>query len=154
MNKENIQKVIDAIEAEAVGGRRVGFNMSGYICVPNRVDTPKNYKGDVCGTAACIAGYAYLALSLEEGRDFEDVLLRGARSGMYVAETAQDWLGLTDRQSDELFAPFHYSGAIPPSAGVQVLKHLLETGEVDWEVVDGYDADRHAWPWWGSEDDY
>lgn len=113
MNRENIQKVRDLIAS--LPAKR--FDMGNPL-------TPHN-----CGSAACIGGWANFV------RDPSD---RGAS-----LEAAAEWLGLPNPKGlPPLFFPgeFTTEGFDPYCAtsaqAVQVLDHLLATGEVDWSIIE------------------
>ena len=113
MNTENILKLAEYIE---------GLEPKEYD--QRYVDHP---TGPHCGTPACIAGHAaYLSgMSIYPG------------AGMFEAKA---WLRLSSFQADCLFdsMPFGPFGTEPdisaptPQDAAATLRHLAETGEVDW----------------------
>lgn len=152
INKTNIRRVIDQIKAEP---KR--FNMSVYVGTLNSDPEDDIYPhvedeghdttvlAKSCGTVACIAGWAaYLA---QPGRP--------PASTSHMMEIASEFLGLpeprvaalgddyndTDRLffgwlPDRLDRPNGLSlDAIAPEMAVKVLEHLIDTGEVDWSIV-------------------
>lgn len=85
-----------------------------------------------CGTAACIGGWASV-IFFQESADPDPVMV----SEYEVAEV----LGIEDWQADQMFFPARRTpdGNCPyQTTNVQaarVIDHLIETGEVDWEVA-------------------
>lgn len=134
MNKKNILRVADAIEKGELVKRGIGFNMEAVISIAT--DRRKDHV-DSCGTVACIAGWAHcvryprrkLARLIADTEDY-------AHYESVAWESAVDFLGLSEETADDLFQP---SGAGPwtyitPAQAVRVLRHLAETGKVDWSV--------------------
>lgn len=85
-----------------------------------------------CGTPACIAGWANFVRTDDDGTFLGDM------------SAAAMWLGITKSQAEELFAPdedfeeedgplFLWS-EITPTHAAAVLRHLADTGRVDWSV--------------------
>ena len=127
MNKENVLAVADAIERHSIPD--LGFNMSCFVgeVEPGFRD---DHFGSTCGTVACIAGWTRCvrtmkALELPRG-DFNWAL-------------EADWLGL-DGATSELFWGDDFVNRhleeVTPSQAVHVLRHLAETGEVDWSIIE------------------
>lgn len=110
MNRENIQKVRDVIAA-----------------LPPELFNMKYFgKQSECGTVACIAGWTV------------DVLGRGIG---WMPTIAQRHFGISNDQATELFWVGHRDAGHPywkatNAQAVRVLDHLLETGEVDWSIID------------------
>ena len=123
MNKNNVLKLAKVVEKSTTYDQRL--------------------YAHVCGTPACIAGHAAL-LAEPDGQLVAPTERCGAHFKFsdgeigYISETAQTWLGLEEWPAAELFDP-HPLGededATSAQAG-QVLRHLAETGEVDWMVAD------------------
>ena len=143
MNRENILAVANAIETHSIPD--LGFNMGWHI--GSLADDPNNTamvdrSGNGCGTVACIAGYANVIATGEKNTSFlTDVEF----------DSAADWLGLDHYDADELFyaktitesrwedgeialAPRSLS-SIDATEAVAVLRHLADTGIVDWSVA-------------------
>lgn len=134
MNRENIQKVRDHIAALDAGR----FNMTDYFVLPadegrdRYTDAARRQYGSnaaalegSCGTAACIAGHA-LALLLPE-QPIPDK----------PKEVAADLFDIGDDEANELFVPdARTNSRTTPAQAVRVLDHLLETGLVDWSIID------------------
>jgi len=138
MNRENILAVADAIEKHSIPD--LGFNMGWLISASDGRSYKADRSGKGCGTVACIAGHAY---ALQHG------VMRLPAEQHHFDQQA-DWLGLSKSEARELF----FAGSvceiqraadggwvdakaelttITPSQAVSVLRHLAETGEVDWD---------------------
>lgn len=132
MNKELILQVADAIEQHTIPW--LGFNMGPLVLKVSgggeRYYTT-DQSGHSCGTVACIAGWT-LALQghiTESMSDSDEV-------GLGVSEAAE-FLGLEGRKAFELFFAYTFPGSrgkITAAHAVRVLRHLAETGAVDWRV--------------------
>lgn len=117
MDKERILHLADVIEK---GSDQLGFNMAFYEYLTSNPDL--DMSGHKCGTVACIAGWAVHTFPPDD---------RYATAWT----AARDQLGLTTFQADQLFEPSvdaAYEKATPEIAA-KVLRHLAETGEVEWE---------------------
>lgn len=108
MNVENIKKVRDHI----AGLPPERFSMREWDC----------------GTAACLGGWT-------------ERFFVGDEEYLTVA-SIMDCLGISPSEAEDLFHPgrfmtetFNPYDATPAQA-VRVLDHLLETGEVDWSIID------------------
>lgn len=152
MNKENLQKLITHLEKmppkafnlaywlknEEDGiSSMLPFDSSGAAAV---IETQLSSKTHECGTVGCIAGYAAL-LAESEGK---------ARKWDDVRSVANQWLSAEFMETNYLFIPMSAAqeqeeGEMERSATIpvlldkvsvkrviNVLKHLLATGEVDW----------------------
>ena len=119
MNVQGIDNTIRAIEAAPPSQ----FDMSDYYHYASYS------AGRDCDTASCLAGFACEANGFQDG-------------GNPFADAAYA-LGLTDEQAEELFRPCHQGvchfraeredpGWISRAWGLSCLRHLRETGEVDW----------------------
>lgn len=140
VNKANVQKVRDHIAAHPDR-----FNMGVYVGVQGE-DTRDiiddlgpftEYLDTQCGTVACIAGWA-AHLSGQTHANTSEML-----------DNASRWLGLgphsNDSVAEDLFMARHPATQerrdgllcdIPHTAAIKVLDHLIETGKVDWSIVD------------------
>ena len=140
VNRENVLKVAEAIETGALVERGIGFNMARYGAAVD--DIAKDHI-DNCGTVCCIAGYA-LALKRPDISG-EDI----AGEHFNIEAEATRYLGLDLGDAGELFLPQppysrpwnqidhqRYLAQITPAQAVRVLRHLAETGEVDWSIAD------------------
>lgn len=154
MNVENIQKVIEAIKADAKA-----FKMYNFVQNPA---APTDIYGApmewTCGTAMCVAGWANLIRLEETGKSPKKVkrttdgLNEFARQ-FSNEDAARSWLGLDMEQSDSLFymrsddegygqgererVEFdELPDEVRAKAGVIVLENLIATGgEVDWGLA-------------------
>lgn len=115
MNRERILALAELIEQQPHTGRLSadGFCMSNYV--------------HNCGTPSCIAGWAAW-LSHRKPKQMED--------SMALFWRAQNYLDLSEDQADRLFLPYNYhcEDQYPPSQAAATLRHLAETGKVDWSV--------------------
>lgn len=122
MNKDNVLKVADAIEQHSIPD--LGFNMGYWRNSVHYIDRPvRDLSGHNCGTVACIGGWTEAVLGdpvRDLGKAGELLQLDPDRAGM-------------------LFCPdgWHTDNAkFTTARAVAVLRHLAETGEVDWSVAD------------------
>jgi hypothetical protein len=126
VNAENALKVADAIEKRTVP--HLGFNMNYMIAAANNDFAKDGLNVDNCDTVACIAGWT-------------NVL--GGKRWSATYSFAGDYLGLRPEQHDQLFYASNHPDAdegdeygplteISPEQAVRTLRHLAETGEVDW----------------------
>ena len=124
MNKERILEIADLIEA---GHERMVFDMEVF--------------GDEhpCGTAACIAGWTVARFG--ENDDAEEIdHRRPLGDGDDVFDGALSVLGLSFPEAQRLFAPNERRDGVSMSEitaehAVRTLRHLAETGEVDWRAT-------------------
>ncbi len=123
MNRENLSTLIAALEK--LPPER--FDMSNWFSDPHTHDiriAERNALGattpEACGTAGCIAGWYNI--------------VRGA-DGWNGAFFESAWLGLGRGGAHSLFEPDDVSErwCYPLARALDVLGHLRETGEVDWE---------------------
>lgn len=135
MNKRTILKVAKAIETAAKrkeGLRGVGFNMDSYIADADEVRCD---HVDSCGTVSCIAGWTCLvAGGLNDADSLREI--EATQSVYAIPRRAAEILGIDFETRYDLFTP-HGAGpwaSITPAHAVAVLRHLAETGVVDWSV--------------------
>lgn len=131
MNKANILRVADAIENGELVKRGIGFNMAFYLAPTEESLVVDKIGG--CGTTACIAGWAY---ALQRPRTKAATFIKRDVE-VHVRADATEFLGLTGVEAHKLFVPSDEAGPwrnITPAHAVAVLRHLAETGEVDWSV--------------------
>lgn len=128
VNIENLNALIAHME-NAVPDEK--FNMANIFTSVKSGSQVERYTH--CKTAACIAGWAYVVAPVEARRRRTHWL-----SGHW--RTAEKWLGLTATQADRLFSPSGYWHAedYPRARAIAVLKHLRETGEVNWDRFPDY----------------
>ena len=123
MNTENILKLAETIEKSET------YDQTRFA--------------HICGTPACIAGHAAL-LAEPDGQMVAATERCGPHFKFsdgnigYISQIAQTWLGLGDWSADELFQgwPFGEDKEVTAAQAAQVLRHLAETGEVDWDIFD------------------
>jgi len=122
MNRENILAVADAIEKHSIPD--LGFNMGNYVTTAGSSVTDNSGYG--CGTVACIAGWCK---AVRDGKAPQPVWVDD-----FNWEKQASWLGLSVGEGERLFIYYPGHGNdIQPSQAVSVLRHLAETGEVDWD---------------------
>lgn len=95
-----------------------------------------------CGTSCCIAGAVCQFQGLGLKHRYRDGGLEwmGENGG---SELARNFIGLTEREAAELFAPWNYFEGDSESynsahRGAAVIRHLLATGIVDWDRFDDF----------------
>ena len=124
MNKERILEIADLIEA---GHERMVFDMT-------------EWGGEhPCGTAACIAGWTVARFGWN-GRAMQIDHRRPLGGGRDVFDGAQCVFGLAYSEAQRLFAPNERrDGAdmweVTAEHAVRTLRHLAETGNVDWRAT-------------------
>lgn len=134
MNKEAILKVADAIEQHSVPG--LAFNMNytyregvGYTPSP---DQDRMVVEGSCGSCACFIGWTNLTIQ-DDGPSlgFGDPASAARKLGF---EYDDDDEGKALTSTRLFYPPVHTWSHVTPEQGVRVLRHLAETGEVDWSV--------------------
>ena len=161
MNIANLEFIAEWLEAGAPHrGKVKSFDMSVGVKI-DALDVVRKEDGSLdvpaCGTACCIAGAATQFFN-----DFDESIIRSAIDGVYdnfvsaeadwdeVFHEARDLLGLTHKQACELFVPigtdddsifpnWETSGKQwhefnKPDLAAKVIRNLIETGEVNWEI--------------------
>jgi hypothetical protein len=140
MNRENIQKVRDYL-SNLPDGR---FAIGTWFFVPgtgfshtlhDRGFTNATALEGSCGTVACIAGHTLACLEPD-----------GTIPAM-VSPKAAELLGLSTDEAFALFEGYDVANLDDPDEittadAVRVLDHLLETGEVDWSIIDTPSSSR------------
>lgn len=123
-NTKNVKKTIKLLKAH----KSVKFDMGTLFSDEKRPSSNKH----PCGTSCCLAGFAFIAA---KGRNWTD-----DENMSDVENVATEFLGLSSTEAHDLFYP---GSEIYDHArrrhGIQVLKHLRDTGEVDWDIVDTND---------------
>lgn len=109
------------------------------------------YDEVACGTACCIAGAVVQFENLmqpDESGEIEffsedpENVGEGEPRELGAGEIASNFIGLTEDQADKLFMPFgefEYEEASEfskPARAAAVVRHLIETGEVCWDLFD------------------
>jgi hypothetical protein len=131
VNRENVLKVADAIERHSI--KNLGFNMGYFMFDADPTSSwARDNSGHSCGTIACIAGWTRC---VRTGRRFART---GAGPDEFPWQREADWLGLDTEAGYTLFLtddelPLE---EITSAEAVAVLRHLADTGEVDWSVAD------------------
>lgn len=125
MNRENILAVADAIEKHSIPD--LGFNMAAFYDTADEIGP--DMSGHRCGTTACIAGWA---VAVRDGGlpplgSVNEAIIDYVASAVSFLGLGPDKYGDIPRDLMLITDP-----AITPSQAVSVLRHLAETGEVDW----------------------
>lgn len=126
MNKERLTEVALWLEA---GAPERKFNMNRLLDISFTTDTT-----NWCGTECCIAGYVVTRFAPE------DVVM--VEKNGSADHLAGELLDLEPEMADQLFYPKDshsrqiedWSAITPEQAGV-VVRNLVETGDVDWEII-------------------
>lgn len=126
MNKERLTQVAEWLEAGAPERR---FNMNRLLDISFATDTT-----NWCGTECCIAGYVVTRFAPE------DVVMMEQNSN--ADYFAGELLDLEPEKADQLFYPkdsharqLEDWSAITPQQAATVVRNLVETGDVDWEII-------------------
>jgi hypothetical protein len=135
MNKTNMRKVADAIEAETAAGDSFTFNIHHWVIPANTG----------CNTIACIGGTANLLELSEIGQEWGTIT--------DIEGSAEKYLGLTPAQGVALFYPCFDYEKLPGYATdafsyvnrnkklvPDVLRYMAEKGKVDW--IGGFEYAR------------
>lgn len=85
----------------------------------------------ICGTPACIAGYA---VAMEMGDLNANIRAYSLALNIHYDEIAGKYLDLTPDQRSKLFYGAPGFNVTPEEAGI-VLRNLAATGNVDWEPI-------------------
>jgi hypothetical protein len=137
MNKSNVRKlalaILNGTLATRERGTKIGFNMIPWFSKEGEEST--NYEdktGYNCGTVACMAGWAYFL----SGGSFRKAVLN-SRDGSHIIERARKYLGLDPPTASNLFVPDYVlrKNTTTKDAAL-VLFNLVETGKVDWNIVE------------------
>jgi hypothetical protein len=127
LNRENLDRLIAALEAAP----DEKFEMRDWFSWDDHDDQDDDYD-PTCATAACLAGWAgwLSGLAGDPTKEIDD----------YIA-----WLGIKpgSRADDELCTP-DYCREKTRLQAIAVLKHLRDTGEVNWSRFGRDGADLHA----------
>lgn len=134
MNKERLLQVADAIERGGIEG--LGFNMAYHYLTLSEARVgdkeAQDLSGHDCGTIGCIAGWTVAIFRKPNLLEMHTVEFE---------DEAASILELHRCIATELFRPEHGTGADPdlvpgwdatPAQAAMVIRHLVETGEVDW----------------------
>lgn len=135
MNMDRIKKLRDYIDR---GIRPEQFRMDHWVGIPDPGE-PGEYNDALsleelsvdqiregsCGTVACLAGHT-VALFSEPGEKLHAV---------NISTLATDFLDLREEEAQALFLPVQFMDVTNPKHAVAVLDHLIQTGEIEWDVV-------------------
>lgn len=134
--RERIEAIIRWLESGGDDG--IQFNMTKWNAVDHLAanDWPITPK-TVCGTVACMGGYAEL-----QARFNDEFMAR--HPGVAGADLVRHWLSMPYRAENTLCMG---RGAgtlerIDTTWAIRTLRHLLETGIVDWNVTK-----PEGWEW-------
>lgn len=127
-----IRELADYLMSLPEGQPEVGFNMDTFLGSSSTYRPDRS--GHNCGTVACIAGHVWLRDHPEEPRDMQPGL--DETDEMTIAEYARGVLGLNEADGAALFlgqgiAEFQLR-FITVVVAVKTLRHLADTGEVQW----------------------
>ena len=93
-----------------------------------------------CGTAACIAGFAFLMLKADKGAKARVVDLVTGSVDVYKGkmDALAEFLGVSLFEARCMSTP-HCEGVMPqPRHAVAMLERFVETGEADWHSACGF----------------
>lgn len=124
MNIENLTEIAEWLEASAPPQ-----NGSAGFCM--------NYFADetLCGTIHCICGAAVQFEAFRQRVSAEDIeVLHGGD----IVEAGAYLLGLSLKDAYSLFYPTNHPfvvyGRIPPEYAARVIRNLMATGKVEWNL--------------------
>lgn len=126
MNIERLTLLADTLEHHRLD---IGFNMHTYFLAPSPSLYPSGIYPDLTGrgclTVACIAGWAAVLSGVQTPDESADIY-------------AMDYLDLDMTTASDLFHPPAYIhwGKVTPQHAAQVIRHLINTGNVDWSIVE------------------
>jgi hypothetical protein len=149
MNKENLLKLAEVLESPAAEAH---FNMATWLDhfgahALDLSSIPIKDALEDCGTVACIAGWAARLAkpnAVIKPGDIESI----AKEFLGFADTSPGFSTETAEavergelleccKSDDLFVPNStYMKKATAKDAAKVVRHLVETGEVDWSVID------------------
>jgi hypothetical protein len=147
MNTERLTKLAEWLEAGATH-ERITFDMQCGVTFNDDGDGRAFVEGtkdfEDCRTTCCIAGAAVQFFADQETLD----ALRDDFNAKYeeeltwtnVFEQAADLLGLSYQEAEDLFTPDVSLGGTlkcfsDPAWAARTIRHLISTGEVDWEAT-------------------
>lgn len=128
MNIKNMNKLVEFLESDYATRH---FSMTVWIktanlqvCMSLLGQNIPDTQQAIEETACCIGGWAQV-MHMKEGHK----RYKGA---------AEDYLGIDRETAHQLFYPTcPYIYLKDPKLAAKVLRHLVETGEVDWSIIDG-----------------
>jgi len=139
VNKANVLRLANAIEGHALD---LGFNMTFWVTRVGRDssthhgDEIVDHSGHNCNTVACIGGWVDALILADAGAPISRSAIEDVPS-----YDGKDFLDLTPEQFFQLTSPKQKIAGpwedITQEKAVRVLRHLAETGKVDWSVGGG-----------------
>lgn len=130
IHRERLTRLAEWLEAGAPH-EHVKFNMRTYFRFTGEHGETVPFLEEACGAVCCIAGAATQFFDPDRVRTYCYV-------GKQVFKHAKNLLGLTWGQAQDLFIPRTlHRDKIKPQDAAKVIRHFLDTGEVDWSIV-GY----------------
>lgn len=154
VNQENLSELISFLEKmpEKAFGLDIWYNWKGRGAATDpklAIDVVRRQSESngehVCGTVACIAGWIDI---LESSKHKTPRDLGGESPSLFVKYRAANWLGLNGADASGLFMPGElgepsnpyeipiWHADVTKDQAITVLRHLQETGKVDWSVVE------------------
>lgn len=154
MNKERIQNLIThmeempnhafdmnqwmRVEIEYQDPERDGESYTGFVGPGRVLAEPERFgtlfrEKHVCGTVGCIAGHA-IVIAMKE-----NAIGKGFTDYDSIIPAAGAYLDLTMYDARELFKARALNGnfdSVTKQQAINVLKHLRDTGDVDWDMMD------------------
>lgn len=124
LKKDRILEIADIIEQNEPEVTDVGFDMDLWVA-----KNSPDHNNHTCGTTMCIAGWS-LARYGTSGRATKMDLRRVHAFDGNWYDVGASILGLSFNDADELFNPLE--AHVDPVWAAETLRHLAETGEVDW----------------------
>lgn len=147
MNIERLKHIAEWLEGGAVhvdaSGSKYAFmmelwnsNLGQYTIQDKAQNSNLDWVPGDCGAAMCIGGAAEKFFG--DKQKIKDLIERDEYDD---EEYAAELLDLDDLDAQKLFYPWNYFvvGATPltPQGAAKVIYHLIETGKVDWSIIDG-----------------
>jgi hypothetical protein len=138
MNKAILEDVALWLEAGAPHvGDVLGFNLS--VGVKARYDHETNTCGTVCCIAGAIVQFNEPVLKREELKEWVDNIPWGETGNEYgygtVFRRASRLAEISECQALELFEPSMDRSEVLPEQAAKVVRHFMETGAVDWDII-------------------
>lgn len=156
MNKERLLELAAALEDGTYKELGIRFNMDHWI-------EPRKRGRGQCGSTSCIGGTTLLMFDQDNVQKQKVTTFDPERQEEVKVETLQ-WvgrgsihdnhpgeakarklLGLDKKTADKLFYPYQLDRDdedrnfdwenITPKQAAQVIRHLVDTGKVDWTVI-------------------
>ena len=148
MNKENLQKVVDALKSQRDFKFndftfKMRFDMSSWL----EIESDGIENEHFCNTAGCIGGTAIM-VHLQEIVDSDEISKFNHIHDFYRHYRYQDdvelqeWLGMSEKEINQMFHQYRVtkSGYTIPSffdtvtvdQAIAVIEHYMKTGKVDW----------------------